>query len=91
MPVCQCASVPVCQFLLFTSSIFLGGAGGHVHSQQGDGAGKDFNLEILSSIRIQFTTQVKYIGHADFAAGIWIGLELRNPKGKQMAHKSKHH
>jgi len=25
---------------------------------------------------------VKYIGHTDFAAGIWIGLELRNPKGK---------
>ena len=27
--------------------------------------------------------QVKYIGHADFAAGIWIGLELRNPKGEK--------
>ncbi len=24
---------------------------------------------------------VKYIGHADFAPGIWVGLELRNPKG----------
>ena len=25
---------------------------------------------------------VKYIGHTDFAEGIWIGLELRNPKGE---------
>ena len=25
---------------------------------------------------------VKYVGRADFAAGIWLGLELRNPKGK---------
>ena len=24
---------------------------------------------------------VKYIGHTDFAPGLWIGLELRNPKG----------
>ena len=27
---------------------------------------------------------MKYIGHTDFAAGIWIGLELRNPKGKTL-------
>ena len=33
-----------------------------------------------------FTNQVKYIGHADFAAGIWIGLELRNPKGIETSH-----
>jgi len=25
---------------------------------------------------------IKYVGHTDFAPGIWIGLELRNPKGK---------
>lgn len=25
---------------------------------------------------------VKYVGRADFASGIWIGLELRNPRGK---------
>lgn len=25
---------------------------------------------------------VRYIGHTDFAPGIWIGLELKNPKGK---------
>ena len=25
---------------------------------------------------------VKYVGHTDFAAGIWVGLELRNPRGK---------
>ena len=24
---------------------------------------------------------VKYVGHTDFAPGIWVGLELRNPKG----------
>ena len=24
---------------------------------------------------------IKYVGHTDFAPGIWIGLELRNPKG----------
>ena len=29
---------------------------------------------------------VKYIGHADFAPGIWIGLELRNPKGDGQRH-----
>ena len=25
---------------------------------------------------------VKYVGRADFAAVIWLGLELRNPRGK---------
>eukprot|EP00090_Calanus_glacialis_P040977 TRINITY_DN7180_c0_g1_i2.p1 TRINITY_DN7180_c0_g1~~TRINITY_DN7180_c0_g1_i2.p1 ORF type:complete len:672 (+),score=124.75 TRINITY_DN7180_c0_g1_i2:72-2087(+) len=25
---------------------------------------------------------VKYIGHTDFAPGIWVGLEIKNPKGK---------
>ena len=25
---------------------------------------------------------VKYVGHADFAPGIWIGLELKRPVGK---------
>lgn len=25
---------------------------------------------------------VKYVGRTDFAGGIWLGLELRNPKGK---------
>ena len=25
---------------------------------------------------------VKYVGRADFASGIWLGLELRNPMGK---------
>ena len=25
---------------------------------------------------------VKYIGHTDFAPGIWVGLELKNPKGE---------
>ena len=25
---------------------------------------------------------VKYIGHADFAPGIWIGLELKQPRGE---------
>jgi len=25
---------------------------------------------------------VKYVGHTDFAPGIWVGLELKNPKGK---------
>jgi CAP-Gly domain len=27
---------------------------------------------------------VRYIGHTDFAPGIWIGLELKNPKGMYM-------
>lgn len=26
---------------------------------------------------------VKYVGHTDFAPGIWLGLELRNPRGNQ--------
>jgi dynactin complex subunit len=26
---------------------------------------------------------VRYIGHTDFAPGIWIGLELKNPKGNE--------
>ena len=25
---------------------------------------------------------IKYIGNTDFSPGIWIGLELRNPKGE---------
>jgi len=25
---------------------------------------------------------VKYVGHTDFAPGIWVGLEIKNPKGK---------
>ena len=25
---------------------------------------------------------VKYVGRVDFATGIWVGLELREPKGK---------
>ena len=25
---------------------------------------------------------VKYVGRVDFAPGIWVGLELRNPKGR---------
>ena len=25
---------------------------------------------------------IKYVGRTGFASGIWIGLELRNPKGK---------
>ena len=25
---------------------------------------------------------VKYVGRADFGPGIWLGLELRLPKGK---------
>ena len=29
---------------------------------------------------------VKYIGHTDFAPGIWVGLELRNQKGKFIGH-----
>ena len=29
---------------------------------------------------------VRYIGHTDFAPGIWIGLELKNPKGKSHSH-----
>jgi hypothetical protein len=27
---------------------------------------------------------VRYIGHTDFAPGIWIGLELKNPKGNEL-------
>ena len=25
---------------------------------------------------------MKYVGRTDFAPGIWLGMELRNPKGK---------
>ena len=71
----------VMSVLVLVSCIFTGGSGSDVHSQQGNGTGRDLIREILSFIPL--TNQVKYIGHADFAAGIWIGLELRNPKGKQ--------
>ena len=33
---------------------------------------------------------VKYVGRADFAAGIWLGLELRNPRGNFYPHLSNH-
>lgn len=31
---------------------------------------------------LQEMAVVKYVGRTDFAGGIWLGLELRNPKGK---------
>ena len=71
-------SLSVWQKVIFTLCIFTGGSGGDVYSQQGDGTGRDFEFDSHS-----IYDQVKYIGHADFAAGIWIGLELRNPKGKK--------
>ena len=65
----------------FTFCICTGRSRGDVYPQQGDGTGRDlitFTFHLISN------NQVKYIGHADFAAGIWIGLELRNPKGKHL-------
>ena len=28
---------------------------------------------------------VKYVGHTDFAPGIWVGLEIKNPKGRHFS------
>ena len=32
---------------------------------------------------------IKYIGHTDFAPDIWVGLELRNQKGKYLVQTTK--
>ena len=72
----------------FTFCICIGRPRGDVYSQQGNGTGRDLitfllRYETLKHSTFKYYNQVKYIGHTDFAAGIWIGLELRNPKGKK--------
>jgi len=42
-------------------------------------------LDIGQSVMVIHSKEmalIKYVGHTDFAPGIWVGLELRNPKGK---------
>lgn len=38
--------------------------------------------DMSSNVHLPFTGTVRYVGPIDFADGVWIGVELRSPKGR---------
>ncbi|KAK3537491.1 hypothetical protein QTP70_012118 [Hemibagrus guttatus] len=59
-----------------------GTLGGTVSSSGTDGAVKlHLGMQVLLSSANEMGT-IRYFGTADFAPGLWLGLELRNAKGK---------
>ncbi|XP_056151854.1 CAP-Gly domain-containing linker protein 4-like isoform X2 [Lampris incognitus] len=68
------------------------GTGGRVHSNTG-GSGTSSSPGPDGQVRLHLGMQVllssanemaiiRYLGTADFAPGLWLGLDLRSPKGK---------
>uniref|UniRef100_A0A672NU61 CAP-Gly domain-containing protein n=1 Tax=Sinocyclocheilus grahami TaxID=75366 RepID=A0A672NU61_SINGR len=56
--------------------------GGTTSSSGSDGTVKlHLGMQVLLISANEMGT-IRYIGTADFAPGLWLGLELRNPKGK---------
>lgn len=59
-----------------------GALGGTVSSSGMDGAVKlHLGMQVLLSSANEMGT-IRYFGTADFAPGLWLGLELRSAKGK---------
>ena len=57
----------------WSSSSTAGGLEGSVKLHEGS--------QVLLTSSNEMAT-VRYVGPTDFASGIWLGLELRSPKGK---------
>lgn len=65
-----------------TRSGSSGGFAGHAA-----GSGSDGQVRLHTGMQVFLSSanemaSVRYVGTADFAPGLWLGLELRSPKGK---------
>ncbi|MEQ2164631.1 CAP-Gly domain-containing linker protein 4, partial [Goodea atripinnis] len=51
----------------------------HRHTKGGEKEEPGYQVFLSSAIEMAF---IRFLGTADFAPGLWLGLELRSPKGK---------